>query len=103
MYRDLEKRRETTKERVRRYRALHKGVTDGAGVTSVVIPEGPPHISQLLPKATIPIIKTREDAVRAVAENIKKGIVTGAQVGKSVKVAHHPACKCFRCNLNDNT
>ena len=35
-YRDIEKRRETTKLRVRRYRALHKGVT--SSVTPTVNP-----------------------------------------------------------------
>jgi len=39
MYRDIDKRRNTTRERVRRYRALHKGVTDEVGVTIPVIPK----------------------------------------------------------------
>jgi len=58
MYKDIEKQREATKLRVRRYRERLKSVTDDVTPCKNVTP--------LVTPCVTPIIKTKADAVKAV-------------------------------------
>ena len=75
-YRDLDKRRQTTKERVRRYRALQKNETGG--------------VTPLEVAGVKKIIKTKEDA----KELVTKKLITPEGAARKFTIC--PEHKIFR-------
>lgn len=100
MYKDLDKRRETTRERVRRYRALQKGVTDKVEVNvTPVIPVTPKVIEQGQRLVRDLVGETMVRQAMTQMNDSQVVIKDGRATMSSPRPDHSPTCKCIVCSL----
>ncbi len=77
MYKDKALQKKTTKDRVRRYRALQKGVTEEVGVTPIIpLVINDPDDVPVIPKKYRDDLMSKESAKRlkALPEGVQRGI-----------------------------
>jgi hypothetical protein len=100
MYKDKDKQREATKERVRRYR-LAKGVTNNVtpSVTPSVTPKPPQrhYILNPLPGQPAPRTAPSDEIRQLVTPANVQSVAQAIAKPQQQRISHHPMCNCYQC------